>query len=84
MTDISNEKIERLANGDCTVQGEYAATLRAQAARIAELEAALIKTRAIVVEGAAQGFNYAVGDWAMRLFENNGNISRALNKEPKP
>ena len=47
-------------------------------ARIAELEEALITTRALVVEGAVTGFNYALGDWADRLYQNNGNISNAL------
>ena len=56
---------------------EYTRTDIAQA-RIAELEAALITTRALVCEGATVGFNFADGDWADRLYQNNGNISNTL------
>lgn len=78
--DISKEAVEAMADAaDCDLCCVGTAeTLRAQATRIAELEAALIETRAIVCEGAVEGFNHAVGDWAERLYANNGNISRAL------
>jgi hypothetical protein len=48
--------------------------------RIAALEKALLTTRALVVEGAVVGFNCHDGDWADRLYKNNGNISRALKE----
>ena len=53
-------------------------TVIAHETRIAELEAALITTRALVCEGATVGFNFADGDWADRLYQNNGNISNTL------
>lgn len=43
------------------------------------LDAAKI-TRSIVSEGAMTGFNYKDGDWAERLFQNQGNLSTAIKK----
>ena len=57
---------------------DLADTVIAHETRIAELEAALITTRALVCEGATVGFNFADGDWADRLYQNNGNISNTL------
>ncbi len=47
--------------------------------REAAMEAALLKTRQLVCEAAEVGFNYADGDWADRLYRNNGNIAAALS-----
>ena len=47
--------------------------------REAALEAALLKTRRLVCEAAEVGFNYADGDWADRLYRNNGDIAAALS-----
>ena len=49
------------------------------ATREAAMEAALLKTRQLVCEAAEVGFNYADGDWADRLYRNNGNIAAALS-----
>jgi hypothetical protein len=46
--------------------------------RIRALEDALIKTRDLVCDGAEEGFNCHVGEWADRLYRNNGDITRAL------
>jgi hypothetical protein len=45
---------------------------------VLELESVLVTTRALVTEAAMVGFNHADGDWADRLFANNGNIRAAL------
>ncbi|MEK1893178.1 MAG: hypothetical protein AAAB20_07855 [Rhizobium sp.] len=41
---------------------------------------AVLKTRALVAEAALTGFNYADGDWAERLFENQAVLSAAISK----
>ena len=55
-----------------------AETLKAQKDRIEALEAALRRTNKIVAEGAATGFNCHDGDWAERLFANQGKITKVL------
>lgn len=48
--------------------------------RIAELEQCLRATRLIVVDGALVGFNPQMGEWADRLFKNQGAISKLLDR----
>ena len=43
--------------------------------RIKALEDSLRTTRELVCEGAVEGFNPHAGDWADRLYTNNGAIS---------
>ena len=57
---------------------EWVARCKVAEDRVAGLEEALITTRALVCEGATVGFNFADGDWADRLYQNNGNISNTL------
>ncbi len=45
---------------------------------VERLRGALLTTRGLVCEGAIEGFNPEAGDWAERLYVNNGYISRAL------
>lgn len=44
------------------------------------LREVLWKTRFIVCEGAKEGFNPSEGTWAERLFLNNANIAKVLDK----
>lgn len=39
-----------------------------------------IETRKLVSEAAAVGFNPHDGDWAIRLYTNNGKLSAAISK----
>lgn len=48
--------------------------------RIARLEAALRGVRAIIVEGAAVGFNHASGSWAERLYASQADTYDALKE----
>jgi hypothetical protein len=56
------------------------AQLAAKDATIARLVGALTVTRAIVVDGAMTGFNCHDGDWAERLYTNNGAITAAIKE----
>jgi hypothetical protein len=75
-TAMSSSKAEVVAAAILEALPDYAQ----QQARTEELEKALLTTRALVCEGANVGFNYADGDWAHRLYKNNGNIARALKE----
>lgn len=61
---------------------EYMAHWEARAesaeAKLAEARKVIEDTRTIVCDGAAEGFNPLVGDWAERLYVNNGALSRVL------
>lgn len=59
--------------------GDFFGDLPMTTTREAAMEAALLKTRQLVCEAAEVGFNYADGDWADRLYRNNGNIAAALS-----
>lgn len=41
---------------------------------------AVLETRKLVSEAAMTGFNFADGDWAERLFLNQGRLSAAIRK----
>jgi len=45
-----------------------------------ELLDAVYETRKLVSEAASIGFNYAVGDWAERLYANQALLSAAIAK----
>ena len=45
-----------------------------------KLREVLWRTRFIICEGVTEGFNPLVGDWADKLFLNNGNIAEVLDK----
>jgi len=81
MTDISKEKIERLANGDCTIGHQYAITLRALFARIAELEVKVNTTRNDALREAAT----VADEWYMNIGKGtpSGEILALIDKENK-
>ena len=68
MTEHATGVLLRMANG----------SIDKRDARIAELEAALSTTHRLIVEAAMTGFNCHDGDWAERLFVNQGSINDAL------
>ena len=80
MADKSVPLVERLRL--LTSDTPARAIMHEAADRIAELEAALRATRAIVVEGALVGFNPHDGDWADRLFKNQGAITDLIGYTP--
>jgi hypothetical protein len=80
-TDIHDTALARIADLEFARILNQNAMMRKDE-RIAELEAALVATRSIICEGAVVGFNHADGDWAERLYANNGNISQALKVKP--
>lgn len=45
-----------------------------------DLLEAVLETRKLVSEAAMTGFNFADGDWAERLFLNQGRLSAAIAK----
>ena len=45
-----------------------------------ELLEALEDVHKLIIEGAEHGFNYAVGDWAERLFRSNYKTCQAISK----
>ena len=53
---------------------------RHEACRIANLEGVLQETQRLVTAGAMTGFNRHDGDWAERLYRNQGSIDRALKQ----
>lgn len=50
----------------------------------ATLRRALVATHKLIVEAALTGFNPTNGDWAERLFTNQGAIHAALTRNPEP
>lgn len=56
----------------------YLARAEAAEAETKRLRELLENTRSIVCDGALTGFNCHEGDWAIRLYRNNGDISEAL------
>lgn len=60
-------------------ESDEASVLTIEAAlEIERLRKIILDTREIVKDGAMTGFNCHDGDWAERLFVNNGNLSRGL------
>ena len=47
---------------------------------LAEALVTLMQTRSLVSEAAQTGFNYKDGDWAQRLYENQGKLSAMISK----
>ena len=47
---------------------------------VIELEAALRNVHKLICEGAEEGFNCHIGDWAERLFRSNQKTSEALGR----
>ena len=77
-------KVEKCRDTAYEILNEFALLNKGEAqdtiSRIRSLEDALMKTRALVCEGAEEGFNCHSGDWVDRLYRNNGDITRALNR----
>jgi len=48
-----------------------------------EMYEALKEVNKIVSEGAAEGFNYTIGDWADRLFQSQQKTHAAIRKYEK-
>lgn len=77
---MTAEQLEELLEGGdwSQVDHDVLDTLARRVLAAEKLVEALTATRSLVSEASAVGFNCYDGDWAERLFSNNGKISRSL------
>lgn len=61
---------------DLPLNTDYVPYVRADL--VMEAKSAIERTRSLVANGAMEGFNPLVGNWAEELFVNNANLTRII------